>query len=55
MKAENLIREILENVEGSEACLLLNSRREILSQQVLNKSDHSLQLTSFLLETIIKS
>jgi hypothetical protein len=55
VKAENLIREILENVEGSEACLLLNSRGEILSQQVLNKSDHSIQLTSLLLETIIKS
>lgn len=55
VKAEKLIREIMENVEGLEACLLLNSRGEIVSQQVLNNSDHSLQLTSLLLETIFRS
>jgi len=55
VKAEKLIREIIEDVEGLEACFLLNSQGEIVFQQLFKKSEHSLDLASLLLETIINS
>ena len=55
MKVANSIQEIIEKIEGVEACFLVDSNGEVIFQRVLNNSDNSLPLTLLLIKTIINN